>query len=274
MSAAGFYKRRRGILEHIDSGAIDLLESGIHDYLLLKANLLIGSACSIPVGVCFTSAPAIHAHCRRVSKRTIQRCLEHLEDIGLLKTWKKPGKRGNFPVLVCRASVHDVSGNEYRISGAKTIDWREPVYEPVAELSGRWSNPVASLSGHREGREESREKKERPAAKPAPPADPRFQPFFDFAFQSLTTKHGRKPLWQGKNQNGLKNLLKSQSADSLPLERLQAIWCNFLASTELFTVKQGGSLAYFCSNADKFSDGPILAGGEKNRWKQKTYSWR
>ena len=68
----GFYKRRRGILEHIEAGTVDLLESGIHDYLSLKANLVIGSHCSIPVGVVFTSAPAIHAHCRLVSERTVQ----------------------------------------------------------------------------------------------------------------------------------------------------------------------------------------------------------
>lgn len=151
-ASGGFYKRRRGILEHIEAGAIDLLESGIHDYLSLKANLLMGSDCSIPPGICFTSAPAIHAHCRRVSERTIQRCLEHFEAIGWIKTWKTPGKRGNYPVLICRASVHDLSGREYRINGEKTTDWRHPVCEPVGEVSGSSSEPVGSLSGHRETR--------------------------------------------------------------------------------------------------------------------------
>ncbi|MFZ0634324.1 MAG: hypothetical protein WA755_20260 [Candidatus Acidiferrales bacterium] len=150
----GFYKRRRGILEHIESGTIDLLESGIHDYLSLKANLLIGGPSSIPVGICFTSAPAIHVHCPRVSERTIQRCLEHMEKIGWLKAWKVAGKRGNYPVLVCRGSVHDVSGNEYRINGEKTTDWRKPAYEPVRELSGTSSTPVLTLSGYREERTE------------------------------------------------------------------------------------------------------------------------
>ena len=257
--SAGFYKRRRGILEHIDSGSIDLLESGIHDYLLLKANLLIDSNCSIPVGVCFTSAPSNHAHCRRVSERTIQRCLEHLEDIGLLKTWKTRGKHGNFPVLVCRASVHDLSGNEYKINGAKTTDWRQPVYESVGEVSGRLSNPVVTLSGNREKRTERKEKKESPAAKPTPPADARFQSFCQFASESYTSKHGQQPIWVGKDWNGLKSLLKSQSAENLSSERLKTNWRNFLASTEAFTLRQGDSLAYFCSNIDKFSAGPILA---------------
>lgn len=156
----GFYKRRRGILEHIESGAIDLLESGIHDYLLLKANLLIGSPCSIPVGVCFTSAPAIHAHCHCVTERTIQRRLEHMEAIGMLKTWKTNGKPGNYPVLLCRASVHDLSGNEYRINGLKTMDWQHPVYEPVVEVSGSCPESVGYRSGHRERRTESREERE------------------------------------------------------------------------------------------------------------------
>ncbi len=97
----------------------------------------------------------------------------------------------------------------------------------------------------------------------AAPGDPRFQPFFKFAHESFAVKHGRKPLWVGKDRNGLKNLLKSQSAEALSLERLQTIWRNFLDSTEAFTAKQGDSLAYFCSNIDKFSDGPITAGSGK-----------
>ena len=107
-------------------------------------------------------------------------------------------------------------------------------------------------------------KKKTPAAKPAPP-DPRFQPFFDFAFESFEAKRGRKPLWEGKDRKGLQSLLRNQSAENLPAARLQTNWRNFLESTEPFTVKQGGSLVYFCSNIDKFSDGPILAVLQKGK---------
>jgi hypothetical protein len=262
--SAGFYKRRRGLVEHIENGTIDLLEDGIHDYLSLKANLVIAGPCSIPVGVCFTSAPALHVHCPRVSERTIQRILEHLESIGWIKTFKIPGRRGNYPTLLCRASVHDLSGNEYRINGTKTIDWRQPVYEPVGEVSGSCPETGGNLSGYREEREERREKKQARRPKAAP-ADSRFQPFFEFALRSFTAKHGRKPLWQGKDWNSLKNLLKNHSAESLPLERLKTNWRNFLESTEAFTIKQGDSLAYFCLSIDKFSDGPILATPQKGR---------
>lgn len=257
--SAGFYKRRRGLVEHIENGTIDLLEDGIHDYLSLKANLVIDSPCSIPVGVCFTSAPALHAHCPRVSERTIQRILQHLESLGWIKTFKIPGRRGNYPTLLCRASVHDLSGNEYRINGAKTMDWRRPVYEPVDEVSGSCTETGGTLSGYREKREEKEETR-RP--KPAT-ADPRFQTFFNFAFQSFTAKHGRKPLWGGKDRNLLRNLLLSQNAASLPLQRLGSNWRNFLSSTEPFTAKQGDSLAYFCAHIDQFSDGPVLATPQK-----------
>lgn len=267
--SVGYYKRRRGILDHIDSGAVDLLETGIHDYLSLKANLLIGSPCSIPVGVVFTSAPAIHVHCHRVSERTIQRCLEHMEAIGWLKfsAWRTDGKRGNYPVLLCRGSVHDLSGNEYRINGEKTTDWRLPVYEPVGEVSGSVSTGVVTLSGNREVRSEeaTREKKSKakPAAKTTQPADPRFQLFVDFAYRSYEAKHAQKPNWNEKHFNGLKALLKRNQ--TLTLAELERRWQHYSGSTEPFTANQGDSLAYFCSNFDRFIDGPqVHAKGNSN----------
>jgi len=164
--SSGFYKRRRGILEHIEAGTIDLLESGIHDFLNLKANLLIGSDSAVPVGFVFTSAPAIHAYCKRVSERTIQRILEHLEEIGWIKTFRAPNQRGNYLSLICRASVHDLSGNEYRINADATTDWRHPVYEPVGQLSPETGNVVLKVAGLREERskEEIAEEEEISAA--------------------------------------------------------------------------------------------------------------
>lgn len=162
--SGGFYKRRRGILEHIESGKISILESGIHDYLLLKANLRLGDGYPIPAGICLTSAPAIHAHCRCVSERTIRRCLEHLAELDFIKVWKTKGKRGNYHVLLCRASVHDLSGSEFRVNSEKTTDWHSPVYAPVREVSADCPGTVRSLSGYREleNREEREEKKPTP----------------------------------------------------------------------------------------------------------------
>ena len=166
----GFYKRRRGILEHLEAGTISLLDLAVHDYLNLKANLVAGSGSSLPPGVCITSATAIHATCpSQISERAIQRSLEHLEEIGWIRRWNVRGKRGNYPVLVCRASVHDLSGNEYRVNGEATTDWRNPVLEPVGDLSPLSSKADAKLSGDREVRTEKKEGEEAAAATAASP---------------------------------------------------------------------------------------------------------
>lgn len=256
--AGGFYKRRRGILEHLENGHISLVDLAVHDFLSLKANLVIDPACSIPPGVCFSSSVAIHNSCskRGLSERTIRRSLQHLEQIGWIKRWPWPGKRGNYPILVCRASVHDLSGVEYRVSGAETTDWRHPALVPAAVAPGI----VHELSTYREKRIERREKTN-PAAKPAPSADPRFQPFVDLAYATFESKHQRKPSWGRKHFKSLKNLLGcNRQASAQDLERA---WTNYLASTEPFTARQGDSLAYFCSNFDIFADGPILAAPRK-----------
>jgi DNA-binding transcriptional regulator PaaX len=127
MSDPGFYKRRRGILEHLESGKISLLDSGIHDYLCLKMNGVIGSGCNIPPGVVFTSSKAIRALSPKgISERAVRRSLANLERLGWIKCWKVRGKHGNYPVLVARSSVHDDEGNEYRVIGGETTDWHNP----------------------------------------------------------------------------------------------------------------------------------------------------
>jgi hypothetical protein len=101
--SAGFYKRRRGILEHLEAGTISLLDLAVHDYLNLKANLVMGGNSSLPAGVCKTSARAIQATCpAQISEKAIQRSLAHLESIGWIKRWRVQGKYGNYPVLICR----------------------------------------------------------------------------------------------------------------------------------------------------------------------------
>ena len=84
-----------------------MIDLAVHDYLNLKANLLIGSHTSILPGVCITSAVAIHAVCPgQISEKAIQRSLKKLRRIGWIRTWHVPGKHSNYPVLVCRASIH------------------------------------------------------------------------------------------------------------------------------------------------------------------------
>jgi hypothetical protein len=263
--SAGFYKRRRGILEHLEAGRITLLDLAIHDYLNLKANLLVGSPCWIPPGICITSAVAIHAVCGGiVSYKTIQRRLRHLEEIGWIKRFHTPGKHGNFPVLICRASVHDVSGMEYRINGNETIDWRHPKLLPVREESAGATIDVPELSTLRELRTENRERRRKNSAgKPPPPPDSRFQQFYSFAYEAFRTNHGQPPTWSKRDGANLKRFLAEQQ--SVTTQEWQRRFTNYLGSTESFIGKQGHSLNYFIAHFDVFRVGPVLDAFQPNK---------
>ena len=127
-----------------------------------------------------------------------------------------------------------------------------PVTEGVAE------DDALSRSKKKEVRE-----KKNPAAKPSPPADPRYGPFLEFAKDSFKAKHKHPPTWDcfGKDGAALAAFLRRAAHVTLAVWQTHVL--NFLDSTEVFTVKQGGSLAYFILKFDAFERGPILAGAQK-----------
>jgi hypothetical protein len=51
---------------------------------------------------------------------------------------------------------------------------------------------------------------------------------------------------------------------NLAANELNRRWENYVRSTEAFTVKQGYSLAYFCSKFDAFISGSIAEKGKPN----------
>ena len=134
----GFYKRRRGILEHLEAGRLSLLDLGIHDFICLKANSIVGNGSIFPPGVWHGSAAAILANCPcgNISERMIQRSLQHLEKIRFLKRWRVPGKHGNYPILISRFSVRTQAGKEYIVNTSATTDWRQPELEAVSDGVG------------------------------------------------------------------------------------------------------------------------------------------
>ncbi len=253
----GYTQKRRGAVEHLRDGRFTLLEYGAHDLILALADKA--------TGIWWGSAKALAAICGAgdVTDRQARHLLESLEKKGYVRRFPKRRGHGNYPILVNKFEVTFGAYRGMRLNAEKTTDWRSPVYESCLEHGAeQGAQDGAVHAPFREG-EERQTKRKNTAAKTAPLADLRFQPFFQFAYESFTCKHGRKPIWQGKDQKGLKNLLRNQDVAAVSLERLQALWRNFLDSTDAFTVKQGDSLAYFCSNIDKFSDGPIRAGNRK-----------
>ena len=145
LSYRGFYKRRRGILEHLEAGEISLHDLAVHEFLCLRANPIVGNGSAVPPGVCFTSAAAICALCpREAEERRIRRSLQHLEEQGWIKRWMTPGRHGNYPVLVARLIVANSTGNEYRVNTEATTNWRQP------KLASAASCPATRLHKRRE----------------------------------------------------------------------------------------------------------------------------
>lgn len=148
MRYAGWYPRRRGILEHLDKGTISLLDLAVHDFLCL--------ICDHETGVAYASSEKIHALCPvEINARAIRRSLAKMERIGWIKRFCIRGRRGNYPILIAKYFVRDTSGNWMSVNAEKTTDLaniqfdavhdaafltsradREPVPEPVPELSG------------------------------------------------------------------------------------------------------------------------------------------
>lgn len=209
----GFYKRRHGIVEHLESGAISLLDLAVHGYLNLKANLIVGNGAAVPAGVCITSAAAIHAtYPKQISERAIQRSLSHLEEIAWIKPWRKRGQSGKYPILIVRSSIHDLSENEYRVNAELTTDWRRPVYEHVAECAQDCPETVTPI---RKERSENREVRGTSPTAAQPPSDPRHKLFVDFATAAFEESFKQKPSWLTKDFAQLANLLKKNPTLSL-----------------------------------------------------------
>jgi hypothetical protein len=136
-SYAGWYPRRRGILEHLEHGTISLLDAAVHDFLCLIADYR--------TGVAWASAKKIHALAGSgVTLRSVQRALERLESLGWIKRFLVCGKRGNYPTLIGRYFVRDASLNWLSVNLERTSDWRDVQFDPVTDPSF-----VGNTSGNR-----------------------------------------------------------------------------------------------------------------------------
>jgi hypothetical protein len=123
----GFAIIRGGILDHLLAGTISLYELGV--YLVIHLQVDFQS------GVWRGSAPRLLAAAPRgTGLREVQRALQNLVRQGFLKSFHVPGKRGNFCVLLDRYNVKVGALKGKRLIAAKSLDWRNPHYEPCAEI--------------------------------------------------------------------------------------------------------------------------------------------
>jgi hypothetical protein len=239
---------RPGILEHLLRGDISAFEFGVYVIVHLQADYR--------TGIWRGSAPRIIASAPRGAElRKTQRALEHLTELSLLKPFTSQGKRGNYPVLINKFTVRSGALTGMRLNASKSNSWEHPVYESCADGDAEGVAEDAPIQEVRSKREQGRKKQ---AAKTAPPADARFGPFLEFAKTSFEAKHKHPPTWDcfGKDASLLAAFLRR--AAHVTQDVWQTHVLNFFDSTEAFTLKQGGSLAYFISRFDTFASGPIL----------------
>jgi len=147
----GFYRRRRGILEHLQTGQVTLFDAGLHDFVCLNAQSRLNSGSSIPPGVWVGSARKIWLlTSRRESERRIQRSLEKLERMGWIRRFHVHGQRGDYPILVARFVVSDCAGNDFIVCAEETTDWHTPALKPyirhVMEPSAKRRRAVGKAS--------------------------------------------------------------------------------------------------------------------------------
>ena len=289
---SGWYARRRGILEHLESGLINPLDSFIHDFLCLT--------CDYRTGVAKCSAAKIFALCSGAhSLRAIKFSLAKLERIAWIKRWMTRGKHGNYPILIdkfavrrpfCRVPdgvpesepepVPEESLAWWRVNVERTTDWRdikfdlvtdgvpEPVPDDVPE-DGRGLSPVQEVkklnnsnknskavkTGRAKARHPQKDFKNLKTEEP----DSRFQVIKEHYEAEFKIKNpGVNPPFDASDARNLSSLLKSQpdqTADTL-ISWLQ----NAFNSESGYPLLPGFRLREFCSHATKFIAGPLKKG--------------
>lgn len=147
MSAGGWYARRRGAGEHLASGRISLFDSGVHDFLCMNAQSRIEPSSSVPPGIWIGSARKIWLlTARQDDERAIQRSIQKLERIGWIRRYLAPGHRGDYPILISKFVVTDLSGTQFFINAELSDNWKHPKYLPCTlprtEVSGKCQGTV------------------------------------------------------------------------------------------------------------------------------------
>ena len=255
----GFAPIRRGLWEHVRDGRMSPFEALAFVYICSQADTR--------TGVWKGSAGALVAELG-FHPRTARDLLERMEHGGYIRRFVSQGMRHCYPILIHKFPVTQGEHNGEVLDALSStkqdgcLELRYISCEVHGEVDGEVHGKVHASQRRKENREERQEKKKEAAA---PLADARFGPFLDFAKNSFEAKHNRPPTWDcfGKDGSALAAFLRR--ARHVTLEIWQAHIQNFFDSTEAFTVKQGGSLAYFISRFDTFSSGPILEGGSNGK---------
>jgi hypothetical protein len=229
----------------------------------LAARLVLGAIAhrvSNDNGEAYPSIPTI-AREANVSESTAYQALLKLVEIGELEL---------------ETAASPLGTNVYRLP--KFRAWMETLHPPKSG-GGRGSEARKAPLRNSEkpppksGGEPSVNHQKKPSEEKTLPASPaggsRHRFFVEFAKETFKAKHdGCSPAWTGRDYGRLSALLKSDP--NLQLEEMKRRWEFFLSSPQQFIRDQGDSLAFFCSNFDRFINGPLFAapvGGKNGKTK-------
>jgi hypothetical protein len=247
---SGFLQLRRGVWEHVKDGRMSKTDALCFIYIVGQADTRSG--------VWNGSASSLSGELG-MSPRTSRDVLERLSARGYLKRFPTPGKHSCYPILVHKFLITsgEHSGEHLNARDSTSKDYLK--YFPREQRVEDYGEHGVEHSAAQK-RIETKDTRKKQAATPP---DARFGPFLEFAKTSFEAKHKHPPTWDcfGKDGAALAGFLRR--APHVTVDVWQAHISSFFDSTEMFTLKQGGSLAYFISKFDAFERGPILAGPQK-----------
>lgn len=146
----GFSKLRHGLIEHVEKGKLSPSTLGVYTMLHLvadyKTGIWIGSAVKLQM-----------LYFSTVDMRTLQRIIEHLEQIHFIRCFRVRGKKGNYPILIHKYVVADAPMIGKRLDAWKTTDWQHPHYDRI----GPAGRPAADRDGDAPTLKEVKKKKEK-----------------------------------------------------------------------------------------------------------------
>lgn len=131
---------RQGFVEHVNRGDISWDAFNLHHWLRLHCRKGIIHTCAASL------APTI-----RKSVRCVQRWLRELEKHGYTNGFRRPGRRGAYPILIHKYETWN--GTEaVRLNAHLTRDWHNPIYDRVTDGEGEtWGDVVGEASGEASG---------------------------------------------------------------------------------------------------------------------------
>jgi hypothetical protein len=244
----GFLPLRRGIWEHLRDGRMSPREALAFIYICSQADTR--------TGIWKGSAGALAGE-MGFKPRTARDVIEKMQHGDYIRRFATPGRHACYPILIHKFPITQGEHNGEHLNALESASPADLAYFP-REHQGEHS----AAQRRSEKREKGKPRREKRA-----PADLRFQPFVEFAFRSFELKHGQKPSWNDRDFKNLTALLRRN--ETLTAAELERRWQHYTSSTEAFTLKQGDSLAYFCSKFDSFIDGPILRPNTKGTYDAK-----